>query len=119
MAFRNKAWAKCWKIEEKDGRLKARISTSRKIKDSDEYEQDFSGFVDFYGCVDKAKKLKENDRFQILECGVTTKYVKETGKEYTNYHIYDLELSEGQQSSKANNEEDKDETTVDDEDVPF
>lgn len=119
MAFRNKAWAKCWKIEEKDGRLKARISTSRKIKDSDEYEQDFSGFVDFYGCIDKAKKLKENDRFQIIECGVTTKYVKETGKEYTNYHIYDLELSDGQQSSKANNEEAKNESLVDDEHVPF
>lgn len=50
MGFRKDAWASVWSVEEGRGNtMKVRISTSRKKKDTDEYEQDFSGFCTFIG----------------------------------------------------------------------
>jgi len=48
MGFRQGAYATVWEVESiTDTMTKARISVSRKNKDTDQYEQDFGGFVIF------------------------------------------------------------------------
>lgn len=48
MGFRDNAYATVWDVQPmSEAMTKARISTSRKNQKTDEYEQDFSGFVTF------------------------------------------------------------------------
>ena len=48
MGFRTGSYATIWTVESaSDTRTKARISISRKNKQTGEYDTDFSGFVDF------------------------------------------------------------------------
>ena len=82
--------------------MKVRISTSHKKKDSDEYEQDFSGFCTFIGTAKvKAEKLKPKDRIKLGDVDVTTWYNKEKGVEYVTYKVFDFETSNGSGSSDA------------------
>lgn len=103
MGFRKDAWASVWSVEEGRGNtMKVRISTSRKKKDSDEYEQDFSGFCTFIGTAKaKAEKLKPKDRIKLGDVDVTTWYNKEKGVEYVTYKVFDFETSNGSGSSNA------------------
>ena len=103
MGFRKDAWASVWSVEEGRGNtMKVRISTSRKKKDSDEYEQDFSGFCTFIGTAKvKAEKLKPKDRIKLGDVDVTTWYNKEKGVEYVTYKVFDFETSNGSGSSDA------------------
>lgn len=95
--FSNKTYAKIWKLEEKKGMKIARISTSCKNQQG-EYEQDFSGFVQFVG---KAKEfsLSEGDTVQMVSVGVTTKYDKEKNTTYTNYICFELANAKSNNSS--------------------
>lgn len=95
MGFRKDAWASVWSVEEGRGNtMKVRISTSRKKKDTDEYEQDFSGFCTFIGNAKaKAEKLKPKDRIKLGDVDVTTWYNKEKGVEYITYKVFDFETS--------------------------
>lgn len=70
----------------------ARISISRKNKQTNDYETDFSGFVSFVGtsAANKALRLKERDRIKILKADVTNKYDKEKDVTYTNYKVFDF-----------------------------
>jgi hypothetical protein len=79
-----------------DTRTKLRISTSRKNKQTGEYEQDFSGFVMCLGtaAAQKAAKLTEGSRIKIGDCDVTTKYDKEKKVTYTNFSIFSFDLDE-------------------------
>lgn len=93
MGFRKDAWATCWNTEVKSDTLtQVRISTSRKDKQSDEYIQDFSGFVAFVGTATakKAAALKEKDRIKLGDVEVTTKYDKDKDKTYTNFKCYNF-----------------------------
>lgn len=103
MGFRKDAWASVWSVEEGRGNtMKVRISTSRKKKDSDEYEQDFSGFCTFIGTAKvKAEKLKPKDRIKLGDVDVTTWYNKEKGVEYVTYKVFNFETSNGSDSSDA------------------
>ena len=103
MGFRKDAWASVWSVEEGRGNtMKVRISTSRKKKDSDEYEQDFSGFCTFIGTAKaKAEKLKPKDRIKLGDVDVTTWYNKEKGVEYVTYKVFDFETSNGSGSADA------------------
>lgn len=95
MGFRKDAWASVWSVEEGRGNtMKVRISTSHKKKDSNEYEQDFSGFCMFIGTAKaKAEKLKPKDRIKLGDVDVTTWYNKEKGVEYITYKVFDFETS--------------------------
>jgi len=95
MGFRKDAWASVWSVEEGRGNtMKVRISTSRKRKDTEEYEQDFSGFCTFIGNAKaKAEKLKPKDRIKLGDVDVTTWYNKEKGVEYVTYKVFDFETS--------------------------
>lgn len=95
MSFRQNAWAKCWSIEPGERSTKVRISTSRKNKQTGEYEQDFSGFVTLAATAHQdAAQLSVGDTFQIGECEVTSRYDKEKQKNYTNFLIYSIHIDD-------------------------
>ena len=94
MGFRTNAYATIWSVEPvSDTRTKARISISRKNKQTGEYETDFSGFVDFIGtaAAKKSACLREKDRIRLGEIDVTNNYVKEKNVTYTNFKIFSFD----------------------------
>lgn len=94
MGFRTGSYATIWSVESaSDTRTKARISISRKNKQTGEYDTDFSGFVDFIGtaAAKKALMLKEKDRIRLGDVDVTNNYNKEKGITYTNFKIFSFE----------------------------
>lgn len=103
MGFRKDAWASVWSVEEGRGNtMKVRLSTSRKIKGTEDYEQDFSGFCTFIGNAKaKAEKLKPKDRIKLGDVDVTTWYNKEKGVEYITYKVFDFETSGSNQVTKT------------------
>ena len=97
MGFRNGAYATVWSIEPVSNTfVKGRISISRKNKETGEYEQDFSGFVSFFGtsAAAKAMRLKEKDRIKLNEVDTRTYYDKEKDRTYYNFNIYDFDIAE-------------------------
>lgn len=104
MGFRKDAWATCWSIEPKsDTMTQVRISTSRKDKQTGEYVQDFSGFVTFVGTAvaKQAANLKEKDRIKLGNVEVTTKYIKEKEREYTNFKCYSFTVQDSETQSPS------------------
>ena len=72
--------------------VKARISVSRKNPEGG-YNQEFSGFVTLIGEANTGarKNLSVGDRIKIGGTDVTTRYDKNTGKEYINYLVFTYE----------------------------
>lgn len=106
MAFRQNAFCTIWSVEKKnDNVTKVRISTSRKNKMTDQYETDFSGFVDFIGkdAAPKALQLKERDRIKLGDVSVTNRYDKEKGVTYTNFACFSFETPDGGGQRPAGN----------------
>lgn len=100
MGFRSGAWATCWSVEPvSDTVTRVRLSTSRKDKQTGDYNQDFSGFVSFLGtaAAKKASMLKERDRIKLGDVDVTTKYDADKKREYINYQCYSFETQNNQQ----------------------
>lgn len=94
MGFRTGSYCTIWSVEPvSDTRTKARISISRKNRQTGEYDTDFSGFVDFIGtaAAKKAATLKEKDRIRLGDVDVTNKYVVEKNITYTNYKVFSFE----------------------------
>lgn len=105
MGFRSGAYATVWEVIPKSGtNTELRISISRRNKETNEYEQDFSGYVWCVGgsAAQKAAILKKRDRIRIRDCDVCMKLNEEKGVWYTNYKIFDFDTSpkrtEGQNS---------------------
>lgn len=95
MGFRTGSFAKVWTVEPKtDTNTTARISISRKNKQTGEYEQDFSGFVSFVGTATakKAACLKEGDRIKLGDVDVTTTYNGDKKITYTNYKCFSFDI---------------------------
>lgn len=105
MGFRSGAFATVWEITNQSEKVtKVRLSTSRKNRNSDEYETDFSGFVSFIGAAHKnistIEQVLSNNRFcriRIGDCDVTSRYDKEKAREYVNYAVFSFELADGTQ----------------------
>jgi len=98
MGFRQGGYMTVWSTEtSKSGNTtRVRLSSSRKNKKTDEYEQDFSGFCTFIGPAhEAAQHLKEKDRIKILECDVGTTFDKEKRTEYVNYKVFSFEMADG------------------------
>lgn len=94
MGFRTGAYAKVWEVNPmSDTSTKLRVSISRKNKKTDEYEQDFSGFVLAIGtaAASKAARLKEGDRIKLGDVDVSTKYDKEKKVTYTNFKMFSFD----------------------------
>lgn len=97
MGFRTGAYATIWEVTpEREFSTKLRISTSKKNKNTGEYEQDFSGYVSASGkgAAQKAAKLNVRDRIRLGDVDVTTTYNKESGKTYTNFKIFSFDTQD-------------------------
>lgn len=97
MGFRKDTFATVWSTEIiSDTMTKARISTSRKNRQTGTYETDFSGFVSFIGTAvaKKAASLREKDRIKLGDVDVTNKYDKEKNVTYTNFRIFSFEKAD-------------------------
>ena len=69
-----------------------RISVSKKNKQTDQYETEFSGWCRFAGTANqKAASLVERSRIKITDFEVTNRYDKEKGTTYTNVTVWDFE----------------------------
>jgi len=98
-----------------DTSTKVRLSTSFKNKQTDEYEQDFSGFVMFVGtgCAAKAAKLQKGARIRLGDVDVTTKYDAERKVSYTNFKVFSFEGADELDGSNCSNPTPPDEREVD------
>lgn len=103
MGFRTGSYATVWEVKNGNGNYSdVRISTSKKNKQSGEYETDFSGFVRFVGTAHQAAPaLKAKDKIKIGDCEVTNSYSKEKGVTYTNYAVFTFELATGNNTSSS------------------
>ena len=104
MGFRQGAYATMWNIDPVSNTVtKARISISKKNKQSGEYETDFSGFVSFLGttAAKKASVLKERDRIKIGDCDVKTYYDRNKNMTYYNFNIFSFEDANGGNSGST------------------
>lgn len=82
-------YAKVWKIDRRERFTKIQASISKKVKDSDQYETDWSGFLNLVGAAHtEAASLQEGDRIRIEEFDVTTRYDKAKNVAYTNYAVF-------------------------------
>lgn len=94
MGFRQGSYCTVWTVESKtDSITKARISISKKNKNTGEYVTDFNGFVSFIGSItaQKALKLKEGSRIKLGDVEVTNKYDKEKQITYTNFNVFSFD----------------------------
>lgn len=125
MGFRQGCFATIWQVEPvKDTITKAKITTSRKNKNTGEYETDFSGFVTFLGtaAASKAAKLKEKDRIRLGDVDVTRKWDKEKQKEYINFNVFSFEMADAKTTSSPQadtNTEPVDSGEIETDDLPF
>lgn len=130
MGFRTGSFATIWGTVESisDTRAKARISISRRNRQTGEYDTDFSGFVDFIGtaAVKKAMTLKEKDRIKLGDVDVSNKYSKEKNITYVNYKVFSFEtqneMNAGIPGGSGYSEEPQravDEGEIDDSRLPF
>ena len=91
MGLRTGAYLKVWKIEPKEKYTKIQGSTSKKNKQTDAYETDWNGFLNFVGQAHtEITKYKEGDRIKLEEFEVTNKYDKEKKITYTNYSVFKI-----------------------------
>ena len=94
MGFKNGAYATVWEVRPvSDTHTKLKLNTRRKMRDSDEYETDFSGFVECYGMetAAKAAQLHERDKIQLGDCDVTNRYDREAQREYVTFKLFSFE----------------------------
>lgn len=128
MGFRKDAYCTVWSVDPvSDVQTKARISISRKDKQTGEYTEDFSGFVSFFGtaAAKKAACLKERDRIKLGDVDVRSKYDKAKNITYYNFNVYSFEVqneaggghSGGAQPSSP--QPTVDEGNIDDSRLPF
>lgn len=101
MSFRQNSYCVVWEIKQGTGNFTdVRLSSSKKNKQTGEYETDFSGFVRFIGeAHQKATSLKEKDRIKLGDCEVTNRYDKEKKVTYTNFAVFDFEMANGGQQT--------------------
>lgn len=126
MGFRSGAFAKVWEVKPlSDSRTDLRVSVSRKNKETGEYEQDFSGFVEAIGsaAARKAAGLKKGDRIKLGDVDVSTRYVKEKDTTYTNFKLFSFdkegESDPGQSRTPVTPPVDEGEPDEPDHNLPF
>lgn len=126
MGFRNGAYARVWGIKTvSDTITNVKLSISRKNKKTDEYIQDFSGFVDFLGSVNaqKALNLRRGDTIKLGDTDVSTSYKKETKQSFTQFKVFSFEnVDNSNKPTDAHDSVDSGEvedTSKDEEPLPF
>lgn len=102
MGMRNGAFATVWEVKNGSGNYTdVRISTSKKNKQTDKWETDYSGFVRFVGTAHQnASSLKEKDRIKIGDCEITNRYDNDKKITYTNVAVFSFEMADGAGAAK-------------------
>ena len=103
MGFRNDSYARVWQVEDKGKYSTARVTISRKDKNSGTYNTEFSdGYVRLVGQAHTALQGVQIDEkkgisVKISSCDVTNVYTAPDGKvSYTpHYTIFGLEIQDG------------------------
>lgn len=128
MGFGTGKFAHIWKLENKGNYHVAQMSTSKKNKETDQYETDWqNSFVRLVGTAHaQADSLDITKNVKIGACEVTNKYDKEKNVTYTNYVIFGFEDVDNskQGNSNAQKAEKKDDGFMNipdnaDEELPF
>ena len=124
MGFRPGSYAKVWAVEPKsDTNTTVRLSISRKNKQTGEYYEDFSGFVEFVGtaAAKKAACLKGGARIKLGDVEATSKYIKEQKKTYYNFKCFSFDVeSDAPKTTETNDPQPAvDNGEVDDSRLPF
>lgn len=99
MGFHSGAYATVWDVQTiSDTLTKIRISISRKNKQTEKFEEEFSGFVACLGtsAAKKAACLNERDRIKLGSVDATTFYSKEKDRTYHNYNVFSFDVIEKQ-----------------------
>lgn len=93
MGFRQGAYAKIWKIEDKGNYHVAQMSISRKNKDTGVYDTEWqNNFVRLVGTAHQQIATMDISRnVKIGSCDVTNKYDKDKNITYTNYVVFNFE----------------------------
>lgn len=120
MGFRTGAYATVWEVKQGNGNYTdVRLSISKKNKQTDQYEQDFSGYVRFIGTAHQnAGTLHEKDRIKIGDCEVTNNYNKEKKVTYTNFAVFSFENANDNSSGQKNTTQQNNSTSTGFMDVP-
>lgn len=104
MGFGNGRIAKVWEVNPKEKFYEIKLATSKKNKETDEYQQDFSAYVRFIGKAnEKAKNLSGREMIRLLDTECTNTYKKEVQTTYTNYLCYDFEIYKNDTDNGATN----------------
>ena len=93
MGFKTGATARVWDVRSKSPKVTdLRVTTSAKNKQTDQWEDDFTGYVACIGaCASKAAQLKKGDRIKVGDFDITYKYDKDKEKGYTNIRVFSFE----------------------------
>lgn len=124
MGIRNGAYATVWEAKPGKGNyMDVRLSTSRKNKQTDSYETDFSGWARFIGKANDLGQLSERTRVQLNEVEVTNHYDKEKNQTFWNVAVFDASLCDSNAPKSAQAPEVKNDfmhipDDIDD-DIPF
>lgn len=93
MGFFTGAYATVWRVEDKEKYTKVILSTSRKNKETGEYETDFNDYVNFVGEAHQmARSLKPRDRIRLGNVSCTNWYNKEKDKKYYTFTVFSYEF---------------------------
>ena len=117
MGFRQGAFARIWSVNDEGRYSTANISISRKNKETEKYDVEFSdGYVRLVGNAhEEAKKLglptreefdSSHDKgvsVKISSCDVTNKYDTNTKKLYTNCVIFGFEIPDNNGGGNSDN----------------
>lgn len=122
--FANNSYAKVWKIFPKEKPEQKftmiQVSTSKKNKQTNKYETDFSGYVRLIGkAEEKAPELQAEDRIKMLNTGVTNRYDKETKKTTTNFLCFEFDIEGGSKSNDNKGDEWVKVDEIPDNELPF
>lgn len=116
MGFRQGAFARIWSVNDEGNYSTANVSVSRKNKETDKYDVEFSdGYVRLVGSAHEAAKdlgLPTREEFdsqrdkgvsvKISSCDVTNSYDAKTKKLYTNCVIFGFEVPDNNSNSSDN-----------------
>lgn len=121
MGFRNDGYLTVWEVKPTESKrvTRARVSSSRKDRESGEWETDFSGWVKFLGnSAEAALKLKQKDRIVAKRVEVQNSYNKEKDREYTDFIIWDFGMPEDRKKT-GNADGEPENPVTEEDDTPF
>lgn len=121
MGFKTGAFVKIWNVEDKGKYSIVELSSSKKNKQTNEYETDFSSkFVRFIGKAHTdIKNIGEVSKIKLGDVEVTNSYNKETKQSFTNFLVFSFESENNETKTATGSEEFFNIPDGSDTDLPF